>query len=65
MTLILNPDLDMVMMYHHTKNEVSTSTYSKVNSLNRWTYTQTDRHYENITSTTYARGNYVKYIFLY
>ena len=30
MTLILKPDLDIVKMYHHTKNEVSVSTGSKV-----------------------------------
>ena len=30
MTLILNLDLDIVKMYHHTKNEVSMSTASKV-----------------------------------
>ena len=37
MTLILKLDLDMVKMYHHTKNEVSTSTGSKV-------IAQTDTH---------------------
>ena len=41
MTLILKFDLDMVKMYHHTKNEVSTSRHSKV-------IAQTDRQYENI-----------------
>ena len=52
MTLILKLDLDMVMMYHHTKNEVSMSGHSKVIAQ---TDTQTDRHththrqYENIT----------------
>ena len=30
MTLVLKPDLDMVKMSHHTKNEVSVSRYSKV-----------------------------------
>ena len=30
MTLILKPDLDMVKMYLHTKNEVSMSRGSKV-----------------------------------
>ena len=29
MTLILKLDLDMVKMYHNTKNEVSLSTHSK------------------------------------
>ena len=30
MTLILELDLDMVKMHHHTKNEVSMATRSKV-----------------------------------
>ena len=30
MTLILKLDLDIVKMYHHTKNEVSMLTASKV-----------------------------------
>ena len=30
MTLVLKSDLDMVKMYHHTKNEVSMSRHSKV-----------------------------------
>ena len=30
MTLAVKFDLDMVKMYHHTKNEVSVSRYSKV-----------------------------------
>ena len=56
MTLTLKLDLDMVKMYHHTKNEVSMSRHSKVIA---WTDRQTDRHththththtqYENIT----------------
>ena len=37
--LILKLDLDMVKMYHHTKNEVSMSNYSKVIAL---TDTHTD-----------------------
>ena len=37
MALILKLDLDIVKMYHHTKNEVSMSTGSKV-------IAQTDRH---------------------
>ena len=41
MTLVLKIDLDMVKMYDHTKNEVSTSGYSKV-------IAQTGREYENI-----------------
>ena len=60
MTWILKPDLDMVKMYHHTKNEVSMLRYSKVIAQTD-THTdtqmdrQTDRHththtqYENIT----------------
>ena len=30
MTFLLKLDLDMLTMYHHTKNEVSTSKHSKV-----------------------------------
>ena len=45
MTLILKLDLDMVKMYHHTKNEVSMSTPSKV-------IAQTDRQTHTHTHTT-------------
>ena len=38
MTLALKLDLDMVTMYHHTKNEASVSRYSKVKAQ---THTQT------------------------
>ena len=41
MTLILKRDLDIVKMYHHTKNEVCMSTASKVIAR---TDRQTDRH---------------------
>ena len=51
MTLILKLDLDIVKMYHHTKNEVSMSTGSKVIAQ---TGTHTHTHYENITCTAYA-----------
>ena len=66
MTLILIFDLDMVNMYHHTKNEVSMSTGSKVVArIDRQihthkqidTHTETHRQDENITSTAYAGGN--------
>ena len=40
MTLILKLELDMVKMQHHTKNEVSMSTHSKVIA---WTDKRTDR----------------------
>ena len=40
-TLILKLDLDMVKMFHHTKNEVSRSRHSKVDTL-------TDKQSENI-----------------
>ena len=50
MTLILKLDLDMVKMYHYTKNEASMSRHSKVIAR---TDTQTDTHtyrqHENIT----------------
>ena len=42
MTLILKFDLDIVKMYHHTKNQVSMSTASKYYSPNRLTDRQTD-----------------------
>ena len=47
MTLVLKLDLDIVKMYHHTKNEVSMSTHSKVIT---WTdrQTDTDTHDETI-----------------
>ena len=58
MTLMLKLDLDMVKMYHHTKNEVSLSTHSKVIAPEQTdTQTLTHRHHENITSTAYAGGN--------
>ena len=47
MIFLLKPDLDMVKMYHHAKNEVSTSTYSKVTV--EQTLRQTHKQYENIT----------------
>ena len=67
MTLILKHNLDIVKMYHHTKNEVSTSTGSKViERTDKHTDRQTDRqadrqtdthrHCENMTSTAYAGG---------
>ena len=53
----------MVKMYHHTKNEVSMSTGSKVIAqTDTHTQRQTDRHThththnKNITSTTYVGG---------
>ena len=56
MTLILKLDLDIVKMCHHTKNEVSMLTASKVIAQTD-RHTQTHRHDENITSATYAGGN--------
>ena len=56
LTLILKLDLDIVKMYHQTKNEVSMSTASKVVAQTD-TQTDTHRHDENITSTAYAGGN--------
>ena len=62
MTLILKLDLDIVNKYHHTKNEVSMSTGSKViaqtdRQTDKQTDTHTHTHYKNITSTAYAGGN--------
>ena len=50
MILVLKLDLDMVKMYHYTKNEVSMLLHSKVIVRHRHIYTdgQTDRQYENI-----------------
>ena len=48
MTLVLTLDLDMIKMYHHTKNEVSVMAF-KSYSLYRHTDRQTHRQYENIT----------------
>ena len=62
LTLMLKLNLDMVKMYvlkMYGQNEVNSF---KSYSLNRWTDSrtnrQTHRHYENITSTVYAGGNY-------
>ena len=54
MTLILKFDLDMVKMYHHTKNEVSMSTGSKViaqTDAQTDTHTDTDRQTDTDTHT--------------
>ena len=59
MTLKLKHDLDIVKMYHHTKNEVSMLTSSKVIAqTDRQTDTHTHTHDENKTSTTYVGGKY-------
>ena len=40
----------MVKMYHHAKNEVAMSRYSKVIAqMDTQTHRQTDKQYENIT----------------
>ena len=50
MTLVLKLGLDMVKMYHHTKDEVCMSRQSKVTAqMDKQTHRQTDRYYENIT----------------
>ena len=54
MTLILKLDLDIVKMYYHTKNEVSTSTGSKVMAqTDKHTHTQTDKHTHRDTTKTF------------
>ena len=66
MTLIPKLDLDIVKIYHHTKNWSSYVNCLKSYSPKRQTHGQTDwhthtdthRHYENITSTAYAGGKY-------
>ena len=45
LTLVLKLDLDMVKMYHHTKNQVSMSRHSKVIAQ---TDRQTDRHTDSM-----------------
>ena len=56
LTLILKLDLDMVKVFHHTKNEVSMSGNSKV-------IAQTDRHRQQTQTHTHSmktlpsRGN--------
>ena len=46
MTLVLKLDLDMVKIYHHAKNKISMSRYSKVIArMDRQTDTKTDRQY--------------------
>ena len=48
MILILKLDLDIVKMYHHTKNEDSKSRHSTVIAQTD-RHTHTERQYENIT----------------
>ena len=49
MTLILKLDLDMVKMYHHTKNEVSMSSHSKVIAqTDRQTHAHTHTHTQSM-----------------
>ena len=52
MTLTLELDIDMVRIYHHTKNGVFVSTTSKIKPTYRHTY----RHNKSITFTG---GKYV------
>ena len=55
MALILEFDLDMVKLYHYTKNEVFRSTASNVIAwTDTQTETQTNEHYEIITSTAHV-----------
>ena len=68
LTLILKLYLDVVKMHHHTKNEVSMPTHSKViartdrqTHRQTHTHTHTHTHDENITSTAYAGGIYSVY----
>ena len=51
MIFALDLDLDMVKIYHHTKNEVSVSTASKVTAQTDGRQTNPHTRYENITST--------------
>ena len=54
MTLILILNLDMVNIYHHTKNQVPMSNYSKVVAQTD-TYTHRDWHTDRCTDTTKTR----------
>ena len=58
-SLILKLDLDLVKMYHHTLNEVSMSTASKVTAqIDTHIHTRTDILQKHIiTSTAYDIGN--------
>ena len=56
MTLILRPDLDMVKMYLHTKNEVS---MSKGPEVIAWTDRNTDRHTDMTENITYPHTRLV------
>ena len=60
MTLILKLDLDMVKMYHHAKMKFLCQLVQKLQLKQINTQTQinrqTERLYENITSTAYAGG---------
>ena len=65
MTLILKFNLDIVKLYHYTKNELSMSNISKViaqTDRQTDTHIHTHTHYENITSTAHAEGKNNQYI---
>ena len=50
-TLVLKLDLDMVKMYHHTKNEISMLRHSKVivqKDRHTHTHTEMDRHTDSM-----------------
>ena len=51
MTLILEPDVDMVKMYHHAKNKISLSNSFKSYSQNR----QTDTHTHTTKTLPHTR----------
>ena len=52
MAFILKLDLDMVMKDHHTKNEISTSTTSKLSqNIRTDTHTRTHTHIHTRTQT--------------
>ena len=56
MTKVLKPDVDMVKLFHHTKNEVPMSTASKVIAQID-THKLPDRHTNTHTLQKYAGGN--------
>ena len=62
MILILKLDLNMVMMYHHTKNEVSVSRHSKaIAQTDRQRDRQTDGQTHTHTHThTYKKRDSMK-----
>ena len=56
--MVLKLDLDMVNMYHHTKDKVSMSRHSKVVAQYGQTHTDTQRQKRKHNLPAYAGGKY-------